>query len=251
MDSFIQFINSPWVIGVGGGVLSGILVTLASRSVFSRKDRKEYAQKVMSANQEIVYAIRPGISESVLPTNDILEELMQATARKYGVARDDMYTHEELAQDLVKEVMDSSFISLNQKSSYCKLLMSLKSSVPLKQSSLEKSLEKNIAFSKGYVEYRKRMVATMSSILGLVVAVVTLIVTFYASYLQQEYTSVQDSAMYMLPERLPVTLLLVTTVTVMTFSLLLLSMLDTTLRSGLPRIKKKGRRLKVFSNKKS
>ena len=68
MDIF----NNSWVIGIGGGILSGFIVTLITRYLFSKKDNKEYVQKVATVDSEVVYALRPRISEGHIPDNEVL-----------------------------------------------------------------------------------------------------------------------------------------------------------------------------------
>jgi hypothetical protein len=46
----MDFFGNEWVIGIGGGVLSGLLVTLITRYLFSKKDDKEYAQNLGSVD---------------------------------------------------------------------------------------------------------------------------------------------------------------------------------------------------------
>ena len=56
-------LNNGWVVGIGGGILSGLIVAWLTRTLFSKKDQKELAINISSANREILYAIRPEISE--------------------------------------------------------------------------------------------------------------------------------------------------------------------------------------------
>jgi len=93
-------LNNPWVIGIGGGIFSGLIVTFISRLFLSRRDQREYAQKILGANREIIYAVRPGISEGIIHAVGVLDALVEATARKYGVDREDLYQPYEIAQDL-------------------------------------------------------------------------------------------------------------------------------------------------------
>lgn len=122
----MDFFSNPWVVGIGGGVLSGLLVTLITRYLFSKRERREYLQKVATANNEIIYAIRPAIAEKVIPSNEMLEALFSATARKYSVDESDLYSKASLANELIKEVMDNTFLSSQQKVEFCSLLSSLK-----------------------------------------------------------------------------------------------------------------------------
>jgi hypothetical protein len=84
-------LNNPWVSEIVGGTLSGLSVNLFSRFLLSGRDQREYAQKLFGANREVVYAVRPGVSEGMVPTVDVLDALTEATARKYGVDRNDLY----------------------------------------------------------------------------------------------------------------------------------------------------------------
>ena len=111
----MDWLNNPWVIGIGGGILSGLLVTLISRVVLSRRDSDEYTQKLQSANREIVYALRPGVSEGYVPDRQVVTFLINATARKYSVDTGDLLDPAAIGEELAKEIMDSSFISASTK----------------------------------------------------------------------------------------------------------------------------------------
>src|SRR6202012_6262294 len=84
--SIPDWVNNPWVVGLGGALLSGVLATWVSRLLFSKRDSKEYAQRVSSVNREVIYSIRPGISEGAIPEPDVLESLIAATCRKVVVS---------------------------------------------------------------------------------------------------------------------------------------------------------------------
>jgi hypothetical protein len=159
----VEILSNPWFIGIGGGILSGLIVTVISRALLSRRDDREYAQKVLGANREVVYAVRPGISEGLVPTVDVLDSLVEATSRKYGVDRKDLYRPFEIAQELMKEVMDSSFISAKTKEDYCTRLGALaKPTMPLPPIEGGVTSEEQEARRPAAVEeYRSRMVSTM------------------------------------------------------------------------------------------
>lgn len=168
----MEIFNNPWVVGIGGGILSGLIVTLITRYLFSKKDNSEYAQKVETVNREVVYALRPGISEGHIPDSEVLTSLINATARKYKVERNDVFQAKQIAEELIKEIMDSSFISSETKKSYCETLAHLVSSqhefTPDALIEIErKSLES---------EYRRRQTERMSSVLGLTAAMGTMMV---------------------------------------------------------------------------
>ncbi len=88
----MNIFGNPWVIGIGGGIVSGIIVTLITRHLFSRREQKEYRQRIETANNEIIYAVRPSIAEKMLPSRSILDSLFSSTARKYAVTKSDLYS---------------------------------------------------------------------------------------------------------------------------------------------------------------
>lgn len=119
------WLSDPWVVGIGGGVLSGLVVALISRYLLGKRENREYVQKVIAANLELVYAIRSGIPEGTIPAREVVDALTNATARKYGVSATDLYGPAEIAEELTKEIMDSSFISSGKKAEYCTQLAAL------------------------------------------------------------------------------------------------------------------------------
>src|SRR6185312_1655389 len=104
----MSWYSNPWVVGVISGIPSGLLVNWVSRKLLGKREDREYLQKTLIANREVIYAIRPGISEGHIPTYEVLTALINATARRYGVEPEDLYTPKTISEELVKEVMDSS-----------------------------------------------------------------------------------------------------------------------------------------------
>ena len=129
-DAMWDILNNSWVIGVGGGIVSGLLVFLITKRSFPDPDKRELARNIANANQEVVYSIRSCIPDEKLPSPSVLEALIKATARKYGVLDKKLFDVRDLCQELIKEVMDSSFISADTKEKYCNELNNLGSSIP-------------------------------------------------------------------------------------------------------------------------
>jgi hypothetical protein len=165
-----ELLNNGWVIGIGGGILSGLIVAWLTRTLFSKKDLRELAVNISSANREVLYAIRPEISENSLPTVEIIESLRNATARKYKVEPERLHGITEIVEELIKEIMDSSFISSSAKKSYCE---SLKTLTPKKTSELE-TLSENREVFVARIEYKERMTSLLSLTLGTIAALATM-----------------------------------------------------------------------------
>ena len=54
MQSLPDWLNNTWVVGILGGVLSGFIVNYLSRIFLSKRENREYLQKVFSANREVI-----------------------------------------------------------------------------------------------------------------------------------------------------------------------------------------------------
>lgn len=122
----IDFFTNPWFVGIVGGILSGIIVTSITNFLYSKKERRNYFQKVAIANNEIIYAIRPVLAEKTIPEMTVFDALISATAVKYSIDKKDLFDLDVFIDILIKEVMDNAFLSSTQKAEFCKLLSELK-----------------------------------------------------------------------------------------------------------------------------
>lgn len=168
----LEIINNNWFIGIVGGSISGFLVWFITNYLFKSKQTQAYVQKVLSVNRELIYSLRSGISQKDLPNLEVLAALRSATSRKYSVDINDIYTNKELAEELIKEVMDSSFIPVESKASFCALLS------PLIKEELPKELKEQLLEDKKIrLDYKNDLIHTMSLTLSILVAVFTFLAT--------------------------------------------------------------------------
>jgi len=195
----MDLLNNAWVIGIGAGIISGLFVFLITRYFFSKKDNKEYFQKISAANREVLYAVRPGISEGEVPNSTILEHLIAATARKYGIEQNAMLTESEIASELIKEVMDSAFISANRKIEFCNKL-----------SLLSESDKKESIYSHMKMEYNasRKYQSLLSSITATTVMVSTVAVVEYLFRNESSNTIIESLMPTMAPAILTVVIVI-------------------------------------------
>lgn len=121
-----DLIANPWIVGIGGGVISSLIVFFITTFFLSKKENKEYEQKVRLATNEVVYAVRPLVIDKAIPANDVLAALRSAIAVKYGVKVSDVIGIKQLVSILVLEILSNSFLNSSQKNEYCNLLMTMK-----------------------------------------------------------------------------------------------------------------------------
>lgn len=121
-----DLIANPWIVGIGGGVISSLIVFFITKFFLSKKENKEYEQKVRLATNDVVYAVRPLVIDKAIPSNDVLAALRSAIAVKYGVKVSDVIGIKQLVSILVLEILSNSFLNSSQKNEYCNLLMTMK-----------------------------------------------------------------------------------------------------------------------------
>jgi hypothetical protein len=172
------WINNSWVVGIGGGVLSGVFVAWITHLFLQRGVNKEHREKVASANRDVIYAIRPGIPEGQIPTPGVIDALIHATARRHGIAGTDMYGAREIAEELIKEVMDTSFLSSAKKSEYCEQLTPLQEPVQVADVGTVVTT-KPFFLSNELAEYREKTTQWVSAMLGVITTTMAIFSTFY------------------------------------------------------------------------
>ncbi|EGW39373.1 hypothetical protein [Desulfosporosinus sp. OT] len=172
------FFSNPWVVGIGGGIFSGFIVFLVTRFAFSNRDKMEYFRNLTTANKEVIYSIRSIISENVLPSSEIINALIRANSRRYRVDQKDMYTLVQICEELIKEIMDSSFIASKIKLEYCDMLSGIKTDKKeMVINTDDDKLSSATYMSESYQdEYKNKLITEFSLILGLLAAMVPVVI---------------------------------------------------------------------------
>jgi hypothetical protein len=167
--NMLYIINNPWVSGIGGGIISGLIVYFVTNWLLSKKQKKEYLQKVTTANNEILYSVRPLIAQKQIPSFEIIDSIIESIARKYEVNKKDLLDMPLLFDDLIREVMENAFLDSIRKVEFCKEINELKS--------IHIMEDKNYKFQN--VLYSKNRISSeyLSSILAMTVTTMTIAIT--------------------------------------------------------------------------
>lgn len=166
-------LSNSWIVGVATGLIATGIIWVLSRFFLSKKDNREYLQSVASANREVIFALRPGISEGEIPTIQVLDALINSTARRYKLPASDLYNPKQISEELVKEVMDSSFLSSTQKRDYCARLLPMGNAALLPELEAEALATAENDIRRNTSAARTRMVEMMSMLLAAMAGVMT------------------------------------------------------------------------------
>jgi hypothetical protein len=197
--------SHPWIVGIGAALISGLLVNLISKK-FGLNSDKHYREKIDTANNEVIYALRPSIAEGAMPSQQIIESLTKATARKYALKPENLMSPDDFADSLIKEVMDSNFLSHEKKIEYCTEVLKLKTPQPVSTTTTttttiakaEISEKDNVRFgsSDPYYVYRQKLLTQMTVILSVTAAIITLESTVFT--LEEKSSESLDNPIYFL-----------------------------------------------------
>jgi len=170
-----EWLNNSWVTGIGGGIFSGLIVFFITKWLFSDQSKREISQKVMSANREIIYAIREGIPDGIVADRSTIESLRSATARRCGVEVGLLLDNRGLVDELIKEVMDNSFISAKTKKEYCAKLHGIVDDIgPPQEDVVSKTNEAQERLISS-TRFMGTLSASLATMAGMMVAVVTVV----------------------------------------------------------------------------
>jgi len=113
-----DIINNTWFVGIGGGIISGIIVFYISKYILEKRSKSEYLKNIREANEFVKDYIRSYVVEIELPSSFIIESVKNAVAREMGVDVKEMDSLKNICEDLIKETIGNVYFSTNDKKEY-------------------------------------------------------------------------------------------------------------------------------------
>lgn len=179
----LEFLQNQWVVGIGGGIVSGIIVFFITKWVFQRKDNSKYLEQITSANMDIIRALKPYIAEKGLPEKEIIDAIIVSTARKHNVKSDELYSIRIVCEELIREIIENVYVSTDKKKEYAMQLKEYLHELNMEQdkslliSDIQNEIKNTEVTDKS--EYRKKLSTTLS----MFVAMFSVILTFLSTFL--------------------------------------------------------------------
>ena len=113
-----NFLHNQWIIGIGAGIVSGIIVFFITRWFLRRKDKSAYIKLIESANAEIISTLKPYVAEKGLPEQAVVNAIILSVARKYKVSSDELFSIRIICEELIREIIGNAYVSSNRKDEY-------------------------------------------------------------------------------------------------------------------------------------
>lgn len=117
----MNILTSEWTIGIGSSIIASFLIGL----FWNLKRNKEYNQKILRANSEILNAAKSIIVDNTRFSYESAKAMIFSTARKLKLNLNDIYNVEELCQDLITDIMNNSFLTSDRKVELTQLVSSI------------------------------------------------------------------------------------------------------------------------------
>ena len=180
----LAFLQNPWVVGIVGGIVSGIIVYFITNWLYKRKDNSKYLEQINRANLDIIQVLKPYVAERGLPEKEIVDAIIVSTARKYKVKSDELYTIRIICEELIREIIENVYVSSEKKQEYAKQLQEYLHKLDAEKikdfliSDIEKEIKNLTVFKES--NYRRKTATMMSALLSTCAGIATVLITFVA-----------------------------------------------------------------------
>ncbi|MCI9338086.1 MAG: hypothetical protein HFH93_11215 [Lachnospiraceae bacterium] len=173
-----DFLQNPWVCGIGGGIISGIIVFYITKWLMGKKDNSMYLRQIQSANTEVISILKPYIADNGLPNEKIMSAIIASTARKYGVEINELYKIKVFCEELIKEIVENVYVSSEKKKEYTDQLADYINNI-----SIDGKKEMEVVSEAKEVVTRKDIGDRYRNLLSATLALMSMLITIFASLL--------------------------------------------------------------------
>ena len=114
----LSFLRNQWVVGIGGGIVSGIIVYFITNWLYKRKDNSKYLEQIENANLDIIRTLKPYVAEKGLPSKEVIDAIIVSTARKHKVKSEELYSIRIICEELIREIIENAYVSSDKSKSF-------------------------------------------------------------------------------------------------------------------------------------
>lgn len=155
-----------------------IVTTIISKIIFNKATNKERQKQVNNANNEIIRILRPYVVEKDILSKKIISSIIESIVRKFGVSANELYNIKEICEELIREILESSYVDSNKKKEYISYLNDIILDES-KYSVLNESFEQISERQRQLNRYRK-IYSFMSMCMAITVMIISIFVTVFS-----------------------------------------------------------------------
>ncbi len=161
----LDFLKSIFLSTWFEGLIVSIIVTVLGSLLRGYREKKLYINKVNMANIEVFNAIKILIPEKRLLEKEMLTSLHNATADKYKVKAKDMNSLYLILDELIKEILESSFLTHKEKVEYCNIISDAKNDLHNRSEdnkTITLKIEEELDHHMAYITHQRRTMLALS-----------------------------------------------------------------------------------------
>ena len=179
----LAFLENQWVVGIGAGIISGIIVYLITKWFFQRKDNSKHLEQIHNANMDIIRILKPYVAEKGLPEKEIIDAIILSTSRKYNVKSEELYSIRIVCEELIREIIENVYVSSEKKKEYSnnlkEYLLSFHSQNDKSFLISDIELELKNSTQKSRADYKRKMSVALSGLISSFAAIITALMSFF------------------------------------------------------------------------
>jgi hypothetical protein len=118
-------IDSPWFVGIVASLPSGLIVYGITSLFETRRRGRQLRERVNLANADVLQALRNLIGDNVLPQAAVIDALLNCSARRHSVNKEDLFAPRQIADEIITEILNNPFLSPRQKNENCGFVLQI------------------------------------------------------------------------------------------------------------------------------
>lgn len=176
MEKIVELIQNPWIVAIGSSVISGVLVYIITERFLKHDQNKEKAKKIESANMEIISILTRCIVEGELLKPEAVRSVLKSACRKYGVKEREVFSLEEIGEELLNDILKTPYISVKQKEEYVEKMNRYQIDVKSIEKQTTKEIKNEVFVNKRENDEYKELSAIMATITSIIPLIIMSIV---------------------------------------------------------------------------
>lgn len=191
MEQIKNILNNQWVINIGTGLVVYIITTIISRIILNKATNKEKQKQMDNANKEVIRILKPYIVEKNFLNEEIIICIIKSVARKFDVSFREIYNVREICEELIREILESSYVDNEKKEEYIYYLNDIieknEQKVEIKEN-LEALLEKKYQITKN----KTKLYNILSLYMSFIVMIISVLVTIFSESKYESFFSISE-----------------------------------------------------------
>ncbi|MCL1803500.1 MAG: hypothetical protein FWG30_07665 [Eubacteriaceae bacterium] len=173
--------DQQWILTALAFISSSMIVFFINTWIRRIGDQSDKVAASSLADREILYALRPYIAENGLPELEVIDALINSTARRHGLNPLELTSVRIICEDLIREILEDVYMPVSKKQEYTKRLRSFLIGPVSAAYPLISDTKREIARTEGITRsyYRNKVLGSINAALS-VIAGLASCAAFYA-----------------------------------------------------------------------